>query len=528
MKLFQLTFLIISVLVCVAVNAVKTDFKVTFVSVDHVYIDGGKIDGLGVGDKLKLTGQKNSKAALEIVYISEHSSSCIIIDGSQDFAVGTAVSRLKGGGAAKKGASLSSSSKNPETVPPSFGPPALVSGNVAIGFNQWFDNSAANLDFTQSNARLNLIVSNLFRGDITLAVRTRSRYDIRTKAYDGGAGRTNWENRLWELSLTYFSPKSMLSSSLGRILPRRLGSIGYLDGAMFDFRLNRAMALGLFGGQQPSWLYSSAEDEIIKIGFYGEYKTDVNAVNQVQQAIGFVREQHGASISRAFVASSGRVRFGRLWGFSHTVEMDINTGWRKERAGKTYAISNLYLHTDYQLNPKVRTSLNYDIRTSYLTYQYRSLPDSLFDDRTNHGLRVSVEYTPLKKIWLSGALGYRKPKQGTDPTINYSTTGRISQLLNTPFSVSTFVSGFSGPFEYGTNYRIGLDVDIRFIGAVSTGFSKYVYTVEGQSPDRTSRSLEFTFFKDFSKNYYFGSTFHSDSGDDIDGLRLQFELGYRY
>jgi len=514
------------------VGEAKSDFKVTYVSSDHIYIDGGKVDGLTVGDKFKFSKQKDQGAVLEIVFVSEHSASCAILDKTVIFSAGDALTVANTAGATSSNAQTSKTEaiiSDQIESPVSQGPaPIRISGNAGIVLYQWFDNSAANLDFTQSSARLNLNVANIFRENVTLSVKSRGRYDVRTKAYDGGAGKTSWENRLWELSLTYYNPNSALSYAVGRILPRRLGGIGYLDGVLAELRTSKAISMGIFGGRQPEWLYSDVNQSITKVGFYSEYKTDKSAKTLFNQAIGYVEELHGSEVSRTFVTVSGSVGFERRLGFSHNAELDINSGWRKERTGYAFSLSSLNLHTYYQVSSRIRTSLDYDKRKNYWTYQYRSLPDSLFNDRINQGLRTMIDFSLLNNLWLSGSVGYRKHDPEADATVSYSSNARVSRILNRGISVSTVISGFDGPLEHGINYRIGFDLDVRKIGSITAGFSNYVYSVDGQNQSRSSRSFEIGLFRDISRNYYIGSTLHSDSGNDIDGFRLQLELGVRY
>jgi len=532
MKSICFIFFLLSVLIefCEA----RTDFKVTYISSDHVYIDGGKVDGLSVGDKLKLSKHKDQTVVLEIVFVSEHSACCTILDKTVVPVAGDGVSIVSFANA--KSSETKSTESKVHATPPSgteisenrVAAPVRVSGNAAILLYQWFDQSEANLDFMQSSARLNLTAANIFRENLTFAVKTRGRYDFRTKAYDGGISKTSWENRLWELSLTYYDANSVLSYSLGRILPRRLGGIGYIDGLMAEFRTSRTTSFGLFAGRQPEWLYSDNTKSITKVGLYGQYQTDKSSKVYFSEALGFVEELYGSEINRSFVASSGNIKFSHPWGFSHNAEMDINTGWRKDRAVYTFTLSNLNLHSYYQVSSKVRTSINYDKRKHYWTYQYRSLPDSLFDSRINQGLKTMMEYSPIKNLWLSGSLGFRKHDQTTDATISYSSSARYARIFNKGLSVSAYVSGFEGPIEHGTNLRVGFDIDASNFGSLSLGFSNYLYSVDGQNSTRSSRSVELGVFKDVSQNYYLGSNLHYDTGDDINGLRLQLEFGVRY
>lgn len=519
----------IFIVTCGLADAETTEFEITYVSIDHVYIAGGKADGLAVGDKLTPSTQQISKPLLEIVYISEHSSSCKILDSTIEFSAGSMVKITSRSNIENQIENKpKKANKMGENAGRGLPAPTRISGTVALVLYQWFDNSASNLDFAQPSLRVNLTASNVLTENLNFSIKSRGRIDIRSGGTTGKSGETSWENRLWDFSLAYYNPHSFITFGVGRILPRRMGGVGYLDGAMIEMSLTNNITLGLLGGKQPEWLYSDLNQSIKKFGIYTEYKSEIGAPTQVRQAIGFVQEYHINEISRMFIISSGNVRFGRKWGFSHNTEIDINSGWRKERAFYSYSLSNIYLHTYYQVTPKVRTSLNLDRRKSYWTYQYKSLPDSLFDQNINQGLRGAVDYSPFRNVWISSNVGYRKQKSDADPTISYSGNLRLSRILKTAFSFGTFYAGFNGPFERGLNYKYSLDIDLKNFGVISTGFSEYTYTIKGQDDSRSSRELELGMFKSFSRNMYFNGTVHTDSGDDISGIRLQLLLGYRY
>jgi hypothetical protein len=298
---------------------------------------------------------------------------------------------------------------------------------------------------------------------------------------------------------------------------------------MIDLRMFNTFWIGLFGGKQPNWLYSgSIYNNVSKLGGYAVYRTDRRSDRQIEQAVGFVREFHGGLISRTFIISTGSVRFGKLWGANHSAEMDLNEGWRRERAGYTYTLSRLFLRGYLQLTNSLRASLSYNKRKNFWTYQYQTIPDSLFDHRIHQGIRAKLDYSMFRNIWLSGGIGNRSRSGVGGETFSYTGSIRVSRLFNTGISIGSQLSGFNGSYEHGLTYNIRTDLNIVKFGMVSAAFGKYIYSVSGLEGDRSSQSMELGLFKDFRRSYYIGSTVHIDSGDDIDGVRLQMELGYRY
>jgi hypothetical protein len=513
----------------------RSTFKITHVSADHVYIDGGSTDSLAVGDSLEVQSTSRPPVVLEIVYVARHSASCRMVSGHRspgvnEMAVLTSKAE-KSAGIEEPAIETSESAQNPvqEVVRQYIAdsPPSRVSGNVSIIFSDWIDNSRANLGYSQSTARLNLKAERLWGRDVTFVMRSRGRYDDRARSYRD-IGQSEWENRLWEMSVTYAAAEEKLVLSAGRFLPRRLIGVGYLDGGLIDLRLTNALRAAAFGGQQPDWLYHDVDDPVKRAGAYVSYDTPGMHTAHFEQSLGFVGEYVNGEASRTFLAESGSIRYGNIAGLTHFAEIDINSGWRMDKTGSALVVSNLYTRAHYRISRSLRLAVNYDNRKNYWTHNNRSMADSLFDDRTRQGVRGTVTVSPARSTWISGGIGYRKRSGDTDAFVTYSGSVRQSGLLSNRLSAGIYATGFDGPYEYGLNYALRTQLLTGTIGVVSAAYGRYLYAVDGNDDTRSSHFVESGLNADIGSHYYTNGMIQYNTGDDIDGWRLQLEFGYRY
>jgi len=528
------------VLLLAAVSGAEenTAFKVTYISAENVYIDGGNEDGLLVGDTLLLKGKDKDTVLVEIQYVAGHSASCRKISGIADPVIGDRfiiqASALSDDMPVTEETTADAPVELPEisslksgTVSERIAKPSTkVKGNVALRYYYWSDQSPANLDFSQTNTRLNLKVHHLWNEHITFVLRSRGRYDARRQAYSN-VDKSSWENRLWELSLVYDNEESGLSIAVGRILPQNLAASGYLDGVQMEFDLSESVRLGMLGGSRPDWLYQSIGSSLNRGGAYATYNSRGTGKLQFEQTLAGIGEAHSDRISRSYLISTGRISYSSNWGINHNVEIDINAGWRKDRAGQTVAVSRAYVYGYYKLIRNLRLGLSYDNLKRYWTYEYMGTADSLFDDRIRQGWKARADYSVSGKWFLSGSLGMRSHPDKADPTITYSMNFRRSGLLTNTVTVAAMYSAFDGPHEHGANYFGQIQLFSAMPGVIHVTYGHYQYAVDEIDEDRSSWYLEAGLDTDFGRNYYMGGSIQYNTGADIKGWKFQSELGYR-
>ncbi len=516
-----------------------TSFVVKYVSAESVYLNGGQADGLAVGDHLMIYSRGDCPTEVEVVFVADHSASCKTLSSACEIVAGERAVLVVTGKAdttrsmtdsAVLAPAVDTAAAKTPAAPKSYARPSppKVTGSVSLLLYHWNDRGVSNLDFTQTTARLNLKVRRLFDKEITFSLRTRGRYDQRQRAYFSTVTRDAWENRVWECTLGYEDPSAAINVFAGRLLPRRVAGAGYLDGVLMEGRVSENTRIGLFAGNEPTWAYADNRLSLYKGGGYLTYTTGQPGKTTIEQTIAGVGEYHGFNVSREFAALQGRFNAGTRWGFYHTAEFDINRSWRKERTGKTITLSNLYLGSYYRLSSTVRLNLSYDTRTNYWTYEARSTVDSLFDDHLRQGIRAQLDMTLPLRLQGSVAFGQRKRQSDPTPTNSYSFHLSRTGLWHPAASATAQFDSFNGPFEHGLNYSVRISDNFARSTSISLGYGAYKYRVDIGNLPRNNRWFDVSSQSDLLKNAFLGLSVQLNSGDDIKGMRLQSELGWRF
>jgi hypothetical protein len=514
---------------------------VTYRSAENVYVDGGGSAGLGAGSRLGRMNAGGDSVLLEVVYASLHSASCRLVStgAPPEVEVGQKFTLLSApvSSASASGSKATDTTGTPAAAAPEAASvqsatysrartPARVSGSVSFNLHHWADEATPGLDYTQSTARLNLRVQRVLNENMTLVVRSRGRYEDRASYYRSVAAH-QWDNRLWELSLTYDAPDRPLSFSAGRTLVRNLPSAGYVDGGQAEVRFGGAWHMGAFGGRRPDWLYR--DDALSMTAFGGYLSVESASGDRVtwQEAVGALAEYHDGEVSRTALLLSGRLHTGGDWGFYHTIEADVNTGWRKDAAGRSLDLSRAFASLYVRISRSMRLTVSYDNLKPYWTYDYRSTVDSLFDDRVRQGWRLQTQWSPGRSLFVGFGGGYRQRSGDADPTLSWFGNMRRSGVVERWLAVGASVSGFDGPFEHGLTYHLQTDYTRPGLPRLRAGYGQYRYSVKSVTGSRASRTAEFGADLDVARSYYAGAWAEHASGDDIKGWRLQLEIGHR-
>ncbi len=539
--LLILVFILIAA--CGIINAeTQTErFRVRYRSSDRIYVEGGKSQGLVEGTLLTVSGPDSARVRLKVVYASDRSASCIVISGAEKIERGDWLQVVEWG----KSPEVAPVEADSETVTvnePAHSPEiaaeparstrsgltARTSGSVSLQWYSWQDNTAADLDFDQSTLRLHFRAEDIGGRPWAVRIRSRGQYDQRNRDYGTGAPDNEFVNRLYEASLKYGADESNLEFQLGRILPRRLSRVGYVDGATVDFRMAEAWHVGVLAGAKPRWQFRDEQMTFQKYGTYLGFERGSYSTTFLEQYFAFAGEYRGSEISREFFHLRGRVQSGAGWSISHQMDVDLNRGWRLDKADSRVEITNLYLSARHKLSRVLSVTATYDSRQNYWTYEQQSTADSLFDDELRRGVRGSVHLRLPYQLNLHTQIGYRDNSGGGAGTVSHSTYLSKSNLLTPRSMLSVRFSGFNGPVNDGYSYAIRVNQDIRRTIILAAGYGAYSYTAQSIDQERISRWWEGSIRVDLPYALFAHGRYQHSYGDDLDGNTLQVELGKRF
>ena len=503
------------------------------VTAEYVYLQGGRLDGLAVGDRFVIKKNDSTIVELELVYLSDRSASCKIIS-----AAGAIVTGLK--------AKLVTSHPGRDTTtvapidtlpvvvvekkPPSsqtIAPRAKpdVSGSISLTYDSWIDKANERLDFSQSTVRLNLRARKIAGKELTFSVRSRGRYDHRSRALSYGVPQKVWANRIYELSLSYDDRKAPISFSAGRIPVRRIGSAGYIDGMMVEYHLYGPVRTGIYAGAQPNWQYSEGGLSIQKYGFFLNYSRGNYQSALFEMTLAGAGEYHQATTSRELIYSQTNFSLGNRWSISQSSEIDVNRGWRRNRTSRVISLSSAYVDTRYRFSNRLSAGLSYDNRRNYWTYDQKSLADSLFDDHLSKGIRSRLDIRLPGNFQTGLSVGYRTRGGDPKPTYSYSANVNKSGLVSAHSSLNLQYSGFTGPQQKGSNFSVRIGEYFRQRDYVSLGYGYYRYSSMAGTAARLNHWIESTIWVDVFRNIFLNAMYQYNVGADLSGHRLQLEFG---
>jgi hypothetical protein len=410
--------------------------------------------------------------------------------------------------------------------------PAEYHGSVAFSWYRYDDTSGSGFDFDRPVTRLNLKARRLFGGHYDLRVRFRSRYDERARVV-GGREANEWRNRVYELCLTYDNPGSPLGFEVGRIISRDMGGVGYVDGVMINHRIGEEWRWGVLAGTRPDWKTSDFQTDITKYGAFVSFGRGDRAESRVEASLAAVGEYHGSTVSREYLYLRTDYHRERKLDVYGTAELDLNRDWREQRTGETVSLTALYLRWRYRVSDRLAVGLGYDTRKNYLTYEARSIPDSLFIDAARRGARATLDIKMPADVDLHGELGLRDiASPQVDPTYYLSAQFTRRDLLVKRLTGSARLSSFSGPDALGTNVTLRLSK--AFHGGHSiyltsgTYYYRYGYAPLESGADRFNQWVGVGGLAQLPADFYFSGELSQDWGDDSEGHRLLGEVGYRF
>jgi hypothetical protein len=523
------------------VGAVELRFPVSYRSASTVYIAAGSADSLAVGERLSVKAKSELVGEIEILYLSEHSSSCRILRESRPIRVGDVGVITRAADHASKSAPEERVSNTVAQARPAAAPPtsttgtpsrtapipwARTRGSVNLGLSRSWDRTERHYDFEERHARLDFTAWEIGGHPLQFTARARSRQDLRPQTLGFEAlPRDERRDRLYEVGLRYEPRKGRAVIEAGRLGVPLLG-IGYLDGAALEFRALKSLRVGGFFGKRA---------EIDRItGFasgnkYGAYLRLFNGGSSWPGVFDLnffgVREFAGASVSREYVGAQSR--FARKsFLFSQWTEVDLLRDWRKPADGRASQVSNLSASVTYRPKPSSSLGLSYDQRRNYRTAETRSVPEILFDTYVHQGLRANFDVARANGFGGSIFGGARMRDQQADQAYSAgaglrhpSLTGaRLSASLDGYFFTNESTSGLQGNARLG-RVRPNLMTDLTF------GIAAYSLK---EGARRRNEWFRVSAHKTFGRALWIHAEGQYDRGDDVKGPRASFEIGYRF
>jgi hypothetical protein len=513
----------------------QESFRVKYLSAENVYLDAGKLAGLKEGDQLTLKRQNQTIARIQIIYVSDYSASAVILESKGSIEVGDLAfpDKTKQVEPVEEKTTAGDTTSAVNIIPP---PPTTIkrtyhpspfSGTISMQYYYWKDLDATRLNFSQPTVRLSLRGKRLWGKEYYLRVRARLRHNQRARQLNPNAPESQWRNRIFEVSFSYEDNAAIINYQVGRIISNKFSGVGYIDGLLVQYNTGSLLRLGVFAGTQPEWQYAEFQTSIQKYGVYSNLLSGDYSSGRFESTLALTGEYHGKTVSREFIYLQNSYYRANKWSIYQSAELDINRGWRKEISGNRYSLTNLYISGQWNFSPWLMVGAMYDNRKNYLTYETRSLADSLFSDIMRQGVRTNVTFILPKNYRVYGNFGIRKRK--TDVESTYSYGGGLSQtdFIFPRTRLFLNAAGFTNFFTNGITYSAMIGKYLINRVNFDLGFGGYRYSLKASQNYRNNQWVRVITLTDFLRRLYLSGQYEYDWGDDVNGHRLLLELGYR-
>ena len=526
----------------------KQQFSVSYQSQTTVYVDGGSASGLFEGQKLRVTRDGKTIALLKVDYVATHSSSCKVLSSSGDLRRGDMVEAVDDGSIARATTTGDLPSQRPQeakSLDPSL--PAVraptpeprplprptthrpkVSGSLTAGFLQYDDTGQIGRDFEETTARLKLRARNLWGGSWNLYTRLRTRDTQRHRLFESNVPDHIRSDRLYELSLVYQPEDGRTFAQFGRLGSTPFSGLGYLDGALGQFRVSRTFHIGAFAGSQPEIRDLYFEQKGTKAGAFLRFTSTPRSPFFADVVFAGVSERAEGEVSREYIAIQARMRSGTRWTFLQRGEIDLNRDWRADLSDQEYQLSNLTLYAAYRLSARMRFNLSYDQRRRFRDANSRDTPEELFDDLLRQGLRATLSFQKPRKWAASLGYGQRRREATQEPTSSLSASFQLTDIGGVGIQTGLNYSSFSGAVTEGSvmslrarkTFRGGHDIGLVFGSSANTLF--------GQSENRNNDWIRLRGCVELPRRLFSCAELEDLEGDDRQGTRSRLEIGIRF
>lgn len=508
---------------------------VTYRSQSAVYVSAGRAAGLAVGDRLAVMTGTEKVAELEVVFLAEHSSSCRVVSETQSVKLGDRVVRL---GPARPAASPAPPSTQTVTTPAPAPAPAApyespaprdtrdrfarATGGVSVGWSTFRDSSEAGRDVEERLARFDLTLRDLGGRPLEARLRGSGRQIERDGLRGPVLRASDSRQRLYEASLAWVPADGRFSAAAGRLGAHPFVSLGYLDGVIGQARPTSTMQVGGFFGRTPDALDVGLPSGA-KYGAFLRYAPST-AGSAGELVVSGVRELAGSEVSREYLGQQAQLRLGDVWLYQR-MELDVNRGWRRDRAGTQMDLSEARVLLSWRASPQADLSLSYDRSRNYWSALTRVLSSELFDRRLRQTVRADLALTRPGGMgaWLGGSVrtveGDEDPSYSAHGGVRSRRFAGLDMSLDASYYKTPTTQGLLGTARAGRTLRAGHRLDASYI------VNRYETSGLGW---RLSHWVRASAYAQALRRAFGRADVEYALQDELPGLRASIEVGYRF
>ncbi len=480
-------------------QGVQTTFRVRYVTVGAVYVEGGRSAGLSEGMKLvikqapSVTASSSSSnndhgqeeppespvvAELKVISVAETSAVCEVVSHKRDLAVGdvatlpaeeveTLVQKRALSSTRKYPAVVSFTEGDPmdEEVRDLVPRPPLPEVNMArgmIGFD--YSGLRSGGAYASSSSEVGMVL----RADITringsywnLSGYWRGRLDARASDATQQSIQ-DLLDRTYHMTLTYANPESAWVAGMGRMLLPWAASLDTIDGAYFGRRLSQGTTAGIFAGSTPdptSWSYNPNQ----RIGgAFINFEGGSWDSFKYSSTIGGGVETLGWQIDRPLAFVENTFSYKRVFSLYHALQIDNPHPADPTQPPLGMGIGHSYLTMRLQVNSRISLDLNHNYFRDVPTYDPQLVGTGLLDQYLFEGLSGGVRVELPQHVTVYTDIGRSNSSGDTKASWNTMFGVTLGKIPHTGLQADLRYSKFNSSFAQGTYKALTLSRNFR-------------------------------------------------------------------
>ncbi|MFQ5511159.1 MAG: hypothetical protein ACE5EO_04855, partial [Candidatus Krumholzibacteriia bacterium] len=444
--------------------------RVTYISVEAVYVNAGKKAGIAIGDTLKVVRGKRVITRLVVTSISSHSAACKPLDASARIKIGDNLTYKPRKRTAKKRSSTRGKKSTVKKGSSRRRPSRVVRRNARrrdrnrvhgyLSFQNQWQQSLTGSKFTwlQPNVNGKITVDKLAGKDVTLRIRHRSLYSFRAPAIDSPFSDDGWSHRLAEAALVFGKQGSPVEFGVGRVISPYIRGIGYIDGGYFSVKVSPRYRVGAAVGTEPDEESSAYRADRKKIGGFVTFEKELDARRRFSTTLALSASYAAGAVNREFFYVQNSYTVAQRLSAYQSVEIDVNRQWRRDITGSRVSFSNFYFTSNFFVSNFATFDFSFDARRNVRNYFNLNTPDSLFDSRLRKGLDGGFSLRLPRGISLRGTGGIRYGDEDSQDIRFTSLFMNVRNVYWRGHNLSTRISrsetGFTTSYRPTITYRM--------------------------------------------------------------------------
>ena len=217
-----------------------------------------------------------------------------------------------------------------------------------------------------------------------------------------------------------------LSFTAGRKINTKASTIGTIDGLQVEKYFDNVY-VGVIAGFRPNFSDYGFNSDLLQYGGYFGVETESNDFYS-QTTLGAVEQTNSGATDRRYIFLQHNSTIASNLNLFSSAELDIFGN-----NGNNARLTNLYISARYRFSRDFNLMISYDSRKRIIYYEtYQSeIERILDDDLARQGIRVRLNFRPIKIIWAGISYSSRfqnDENNKSDNIYGYMTISKIPKI----------------------------------------------------------------------------------------------------